>query len=324
MNGSRREGTKQTNQTIRLLVRAFDGECDAAIAKVRYNNVLVMEARIRKAWEALNGLVEVQRCRLTRDYRELKLEELALAFEYEEKVQEEKEEQRRIREPMREEEIALREFERARADAEKEEARYLQALEKARGDVERAEGARREALQARLAERERRLAEAHERKERAIARAQRTRSGHVYVLSNLGSFGEHVYKIGMTRRLDPLDRVRELGDASVPFPFDVHAVIYTEDAPALENRLHRAFRFRRVNRVNERKEFFHVTLDEIAEVVREDHGEVELTRLAEAAEFRRTVALISAGPSGDRTAPWVMDLLRRRAEAALPAGETAT
>jgi hypothetical protein len=113
----------------------------------------------------------------------------------------------------------------------------------------------------------------------------------VYVISNIGSFGENIYKIGMTRRLDPFERIRELGDASVPFQFDVHAVIYTEDAPTLENTLHRAFHFKRVNRVNERKEFFNVTVDEIAEVVRSHHGEVELTRMAEAEEYRKTKAL---------------------------------
>lgn len=119
-----------------------------------------------------------------------------------------------------------------------------------------------------------------------------TRSGHVYVISNIGSFGEHVYKIGMTRRLDPLDRVRELGDASVPFQFDVHAVIYSEDAPALEAALHRAFNSRRVNQVNERKEFFKVTIDEIAQVVHQHAGEIQITKDAEAKEYRQTLAMM--------------------------------
>jgi hypothetical protein len=118
-----------------------------------------------------------------------------------------------------------------------------------------------------------------------------TRSGHVYVISNLGSFGEEVYKIGMTRRLDPMDRVRELGDASVPFHFDVHAVIYSEDAPGLEAKLHRAFHDRRVNRVNDRKEFFRVGIGEIADAVRQHHGEIEIVREAEAIEYRKTVAM---------------------------------
>ena len=144
---------------------------------------------------------------------------------------------------------------------------------------------------------EQRLLEAQANKERATSRAQMTRSGHVYIISNIGSFGEDVYKIGMTRRLDPMDRVRELGDASVPFQFDVHAVIYSENAPTLENALHRAFHHRRVNRVNERKEFFRVTLDEIAEVVRQHHGEIEFTQMAEAKEYRQSLAILRApGP----------------------------
>jgi hypothetical protein len=295
VNGSRTEGRKQTNQTLKLILRAFNGECDAAIAKVRYNNVHVMEARIRKAHEAVNGMVEVQKCQIAPAYLKLKLEELRLAHEYQEKVQEEKEEQRRIREQMREEELALRELEKARLDAEREEKRYADALRKATEEAERAVGAKQQKLLGQIEELQRRLEEAHANKERAIARAQLTRSGHVYVISNVGSFGEDVYKIGMTRRLDPLERVRELGDASVPFQFDVHAVIYCEDAPALENALHRAFATRRVNRVNERKEFFRVGIEEITEAVRRHHGEIEIMRAAEAVEYRKTLAMGAGG-----------------------------
>lgn len=292
VGGSKAEGRKMTNQTLRLMLRAFNGECDAAVARVKYNNIGVMITRIRKSFEAVNKAVSVQQCRITDEYLALKISELQVTHEYQEKLQEEKEEQRRIREQMREEEIARRELEKAQADAEKEEKRYADALEKARTEVESAAGAKQDKLRAQIAELEQRLAEAHERKERAIARAQLTRSGHVYVISNVGSFGEHVYKIGMTRRLDPMDRIKELGDASVPFQFDVHAIIYADDAPGLENTLHRMFSHRRLNRVNERKEFFHVTIGEISDAVRANHGEIELTQLAEAEEFRKTLALL--------------------------------
>jgi hypothetical protein len=294
VNGSKVEGRKQINQMLKLMLRAFNGECDAAVAKVRYNNVQVMETRIRKAYEAINGMAEVQTCHIANGYLKLKLEELFLAHEYQEKLQEEKEEQRRIREQIREEEIALRELEKARLDAEKEEKRYAEALRKATEEAERAVGEKQQKLMWQVEELQRRLAEARTNKERAIAQAQLTRSGHVYVISNVGSFGEQVYKIGMTRRLDPLDRVKELGDASVPFPFDVHAIIYSEDAPALENKLHKLFHQRRVNLVNERKEFFRVTIDEIARAVRENHGEIEFTLAAEAAEYRKTVSMAQA------------------------------
>lgn len=292
VNGNRAEGRKQINQTLKLILRAFNGECDAAIAKVKYNNIHVMEARISKAWEAINGLVGVQQCEIAPAYLDLKLKELYLIHEYQEKLQEEKEEQRRIREQMREEEIALREIERAQQEAEREERRYEEALRKAQEDAERAVGAKQQKLLGQIEELQRRLEEAHTNKERAVARAQMTRSGHVYIISNVGSFGEHVYKIGMTRRLDPMDRVRELGDASVPFHFDVHAIIYSDDAPTLENRLHRLFGQRRVNRVNERKEFFRVSIDEIAEAVRNNHGEIEITKAAEAVEYRKTLAML--------------------------------
>lgn len=293
VNGSKTEGRKSTNQTLKLMLRAFNGECDAAIAKVRYNNIRVMEARINKAFEIINGLAEVQQCRIVQTFLDLKLQELYLTHEYEEKVQAEKEEQRRIREQMREEEIAQRELERAQIEAEREEARYEAALAKAREEVESAAGAKQARLHERIAELQQRLDEAHANKERAVARAQMTRSGHVYVISNVGSFGEHVYKIGMTRRLDPLDRVRELGDASVPFHFDVHAIIYSDDAPSLESELHRTFDRHRVNRVNERKEFFRVSIDDIAEAVRVRHGEFEMTLVAEAAEYRKTQAIVA-------------------------------
>ncbi|MCH8046007.1 MAG: GIY-YIG nuclease family protein [Planctomycetes bacterium] len=135
------------------------------------------------------------------------------------------------------------------------------------------------------------LKDALERKARAIARAQLTRSGHVYVLSNIGSFGEGVFKIGMTRRLDPQDRVKELGDASVPFQFDVHAMIYCEDAPKLENILHRHFDTRRVNLVNLRREYFHVTLEEIRQAVEKHFGVITFVTVPKAEEFRRTQSM---------------------------------
>ena len=294
VNGSVVEGRKQIKDTLKLILRAFNGECDAAAAKVRYNNVQTMEARIRKSWEALNDLVDVQKCRIVVEYLDLKLQELHLVYEYEERVQKEKEEQRLIRERMRDEEIAQREIEKARLEAEKDETQYQEALLRAREEAERTVGEKQEKLLAKVAELERRLAEAQTNKERAIARAQLTRSGHVYVISNIGSFGEEVFKIGMTRRLDPMERIRELGDASVPFEFDVHAVIFSEDAPALEATLHQAFEERRINLVNERKEFFCVSIHDIAQAVRTSHGEIQVTLAAEARDYRKTVAMRAA------------------------------
>ncbi|MBJ6761794.1 DUF4041 domain-containing protein [Myxococcaceae bacterium JPH2] len=291
VNGSKVEGKKQTDRTLKLMLRAFNGEADACVAKVTYKNVKAMEARIEKAAEAINGLVEIQQCVIAQRYVKLKVEELMLAYEYEEKVQQERDEQRRIREQMREEEAAHRELEKAKLEAEREARRDAEALERAKADYEQAKGSEQQKLLVRIAELERRVAEDMER-QRAISQAQLTRTGHVYVISNIGSFGEGIFKLGMTRRLVPQDRIDELGDASVPFEFDVHAIIRTSDAPALENALHKTFANQRVNRINERKEFFRVSLEEIAEAVRKHHGDFEMTRLAEAAEYRKSLALL--------------------------------
>ncbi len=284
--------------------RAFNGESDAAIAKARYDNVTKLEQRLTKAYDAINKLGEVQRVFISRRYLDLKLAELHLVHEHREKVHEEKEEQKRIRSQMQEEQRVADEIKRAKEQAEKEEAESAAALEKARAELAAAEETSRqhERLEAIVTRLETELKEALERKAKAIARAQLTKSGHVYVLSNVGSFGEGVYKIGLTRRLDPYQRVDELGDASVPFPFDVHAIIYSEDAPALEAKLHQSFAHRRVNAVNRRKEYFRVTLDEIRDVVEKHHGLVTFQLNAEAEEYRKTVAFLAANgeaASGD-------------------------
>jgi len=293
VDGSKKKGEVMTNRGIRLTLRAFNGECDALIAKVKWNNVNKIEERIRKAEQVLEKLNASNKIYIKEDYLNLKIEQLHLTYELEAKKQQEKEEQRQIREQMREEEIARREIEKAKLEAEKEEARYRKALEKAQKDVEKATGDKLNKLTDQIAQLQEQLRNAQTEKERAISRAQITKSGHVYVISNLGSFGEKVYKIGMTRRLDPMDRVKELGDASVPFRFDVHAIIYSDNAPELESKLHKAFDSKRVNMINNRKEFFKVSLDEIQSVVTDSlDGEIELTKVAEAKEYRETLALL--------------------------------
>ena len=290
VSGSKAKGRTMMNRQIRLMLRAFNGECDAAVMKARWNNMTQMETRMEKTFAAVNKLGETQQTMITGRYLELKIEELHLAHEYAERKYEEKEEQKEIRAQMREEERARREMVKAQDAAEKDEALAARALEKARNEVANAHGEAKSALAAQIAELEESLKEAHEKSQRALSQAQQTRRGHVYVVSNVGSFGEGVYKVGMTRRLEPLDRVKELGDASVPFPFDVHAMIHSTDAPALENALHKAMNGRRVNLVNRRKEFFRVSLSEISALVHENHGEIEFTMAAEARQYRESVA----------------------------------
>ncbi len=315
VEGSRTEGRRMVQRYLKLQLRAFNGECDAAIVKVRYNNVTVMEKRISRSFEALNKLGETQHCAIVPQYLDLKISELRLAHEYQEQREAEKEEQRRIREQMREEERVRREIEKAKSDAEKEEQRYAAALEKARQELQRAGDEKSTELQSEIERLQSQLDAAHETKERALSRAQLTKSGHVYVVSNIGSFGDNVYKIGLTRRLDPGDRFRELGDASVPFPFDVHAMIYSENVPDLEQTLHAAFDNRRVNLVNMRKEFFSVSLADIEQVA-QDRGSVEFTLAAEAEEYRKTLALreVQETATNEPEAPAVVADARTRLE----------
>lgn len=287
---SKSEGKKMTNRYKKLMLYAFNGECDSLISKIKWNNLNKTKERIEKAFVDINKLGEILTTSITNHYKDLKLEELYLTHEYEEKKYQEKEEQRRIREQMREEEKAQKELERAQREAEEEEMRFQKALDKARKELGNASQSELEELNNQILLLEKKLQEAHERKERALSMAQMTKVGHIYVITNIGAFGDEIVKIGMTRRLEPLDRVKELGDASVPFQFDIHAIIYSENAPQLESALHKKFHDRRVNKMNNRKEFFKVSLEEIEIFLKENIGaEIEFTKIAEAREYRETM-----------------------------------
>ena len=232
--------------------------------------------------------------RILDSYLEAGLTELRWAATAQELKLRDREEQRRIKEQIREEERAQREFERSIREAAKEEDALRRAMEKAQGQVEKATAPQREKYEAMLAEISGKLRQAEERSQRAKSMAEQTRMGHVYVISNIGSFGEDVFKIGLTRRLDPEDRVRELGDASVPFAFDVHAMIFSEDAPALEHALHKHFVTAQMNKVNARKEFFRVPLLTIRREIESLSITAKWTVAAEAREYRETLAIEKA------------------------------
>lgn len=289
VGGSRREGERMQKQYMKLLVRAFNGECDAAIARVSWNNVTKMEEQVRKSFEVINDLGSVMHVSITSPYLELKIDELRLEYELEEKKHQVAEEQRRIREQMRDEEKARREAEQAQAESEAEETLFERALEKARVDLAKSQGEEHRRLNDRIVELQTQLEGARTKGRRAKALAELTKAGYVYVISNVGSFGEGVFKIGMTRRFDPMDRVKDLSDASVPFPFDVHAMVYSDDAPTLEWELQRHFADRSVNLVNKRKEFFRVSIDELEALAKEKNLNIYFTRLAEAREYRETI-----------------------------------
>ncbi|MGH9429126.1 MAG: DUF4041 domain-containing protein [Terriglobia bacterium] len=298
VGGNKREGERMIKDYERIVLRAFNAESDAAISNVSWNNFEVMKTRIEKAFDVLNKLGTVMHVSLTPEYMAARNEELRLVFEAAEKKQQEREQQRRQREEQREEERVQREWMKKQEEAAKEEAKYQTALDTARRELETTHDAEREAMAARVQALEAELAAAHDRKERAIAQAQLTKVGHIYVISNIGAFGEGVLKIGLTRRLDPEERVKELGDASVPFPFDIHTLIYSENAPALETRLHNHFWDRRLNWANDRKEFFRVNLDEVRTAFRELGLEADLLNVPEAREYRETLVVVERNRSG--------------------------
>ena len=249
-----------------------------------------MPVRIKKSYEILNKTSETIQVAISHDYLNLKLDELALAYEYQQKKQEEKEEAAELRAQQREAVRAAKEMEEARKAAEKEKQHYTQALEKL--DAQIMASPENADLSAKRNEIMSRLDDITAKLEDIDYRQANQRAGYVYIISNIGAFGENVYKIGMTRRLDPMERVYELGDASVPFFFDVHAMIFSEDAPTLENALHHAFDDRRVNRVNLRREYFNVTLDEIKEVVRKNHDKtVEFVDYPDAQQYRESLQM---------------------------------
>jgi hypothetical protein len=265
VNGNATKGKKMVSDMQKLLLRAFNSECDDVIEHVKYNNIESCEKRISASRDAISKLGSIMEVNITPPYYRLKIEELYLAFEYQRKKQEEKEAQKEARAMMREEAKLFREIEAEKKKLEKEQKHYQNALTKINEQLKNALASERASIEEKKAEIEEKLKKIDEDFKSVDYREANQRAGYVYVISNIGAFGENVYKIGMTRRLDPMERIDELGDASVPFNFDVHAMIFTEDAPGLEAALHNAFADRKVNFVNQRREFFNVSLNEINE-----------------------------------------------------------
>ena len=314
------EEADRRDRANRFIVDAFNGRVDAILTRIKHNNFGTLEQEIRDAFHLvnLNGLA-FRDARILPAYLDARLAELKWAVTVQELKREEIEKERAILEQRREDEKVQRETDRKIQEAQKEEAISRQAFEAARRQMEEAmleqktimeqasESRRAELtkefqtrignLTVQLQDTEEKLREAAENSQRAISNAQLTRKGHVYVISNMGSFGENVFKIGMTRRDKPEDRIYELSGAGVPFGFDVHAMIFSEDAPTLENMLHDAFDEMRINKVNLRKEFFRLPLDIIRSFVEEKGLTATFTMAAEASEYRDTLALQRMTPA---------------------------
>ncbi len=282
---------------IRFVIDAFNGRVDAILSRSRHDNYGTLAQEVRDAFAIVNhNGAAFRNARVLSSYLDARLAELKWAVVVHELRLKEREEQRRIKEQMREEEKARREFERAIEAAEREEKIIQRALEQARAEAAVASAEQRATLDATIEELNLKLAEAEAKNRRALSMAQQTRKGTVYVVSNVGSFGDEVFKIGMTRRLEPADRIKELSDASVPFEFDVHAMIACDDAPKLEAELHAEFEDLRINKVNYRKEFFRLPVDRLRVAVANRAVDVSFTMVAEAREYRESVALSKMSP----------------------------
>lgn len=293
VNGSQTQGRKLVTDMIKLVIRSFNNEADYCVDNVKFDNVELGEKRILKSFEACNRLGKIMDVEISRKYLGHKIDELHLAYEFQIKKREEKEEAKRAREELREQQKLEQEIRAAREKIAKERKHFATAMRDLQARLEKADSEEERApLLAKLAEVEAGR-DALESEEKLIDyREQNAKAGYVYVISNVGAFGDGVYKIGMTRRLEPMDRVDELGDASVPFWFDVHAMVFSENAPALEAKLHERFASGRMNKVNGRKEFFRADIAEIESVIRENYDiAVEVTHEAPAEQYRESLRM---------------------------------
>lgn len=293
VQGSEAKGKKMIAENIKQTIRNFNIECDLCISKVKFSNYDSSKERIFRAFELQNQLNETSDIHITDEYYRLKTKELELAYEYQKKKKEEKEELRRKREELREAEKVAREIEEKRKELEKEREHYANYLKKIDEQltVEKS-SERKEYLLAKKKELDNNIDDVKIALEDLDYREANQKAGYVYIISNIGAFGEDIYKIGMTRRLEPEERIAELSGASVPFKFDVHALIFSDDAPKLEATLHNHFASKKVNLVNGRKEFFNVTLDEIKQVVRENHDKtVDFINIPDAEQYRESIMI---------------------------------
>lgn len=287
------KGTKRLyTNNIRQIMRCFNTECDNILLNITVKNIDTLRSKMQKSFETLNKIFDVDNVKLSPKLLDIKLQELNLAYTAELKKEAEKEEQKAIKAQMIEEEKVRREIEREKAKIDKEEHQFRNEISKLMKYLQNASDIEKQLYIDKINELEDKLKLLEKDKADVLQREQNTRAGYVYIISNIGSFGENIYKIGMTRRLEPMDRVKELGDASVPFEFDVHAMIFSEDAPKLENTLHETFKSNQVNKVNPRKEFYDVSLEDIEKVVKENYNAtVEFTKIAKADQYRESLRI---------------------------------
>jgi hypothetical protein len=280
---------------INFATDAFNGKVDSILSRVRQDNAGTLEQEIRDAFTLVNFNGKAFRnARIADDYLASRLDELKWGALVQQQKMDEREEQRRIKEEIREEAKARKEYERAMRESAQQEEMLRKAMEKAKELAEKATADQKGVYEEQIQNLTLRLKQAEERKANAISMAQLTTKGHVYIISNIGSFGEDVFKIGLTRRFDPNERVRELSDAGVPFHFDVHALISHDEAPTVEAALHKELMLMNLNKLNPRKEFFKVSLKEIRSAVEKLGLNVNWTMTAAAYEYRQSLVIDKA------------------------------
>ena len=311
VNGSVKEGQKLGRDMAKLMLRAYNAEADNAVRVVKPHTRETVKKRLTTTRDTIGRLGVLMRISISADYHRLRLREIELTTDYLVKVETERELARAERDRLREETKVMKEIERERVRLAKERTHYATVVAKleASGDLAALEQAREQ------------LASVEEAMDGVEHRAANVRLGYVYVISNVGAFGPDIVKIGMTRRLEPMDRVRELGDASVPFRFDTHALFFSEDAVALETALHQRLNHKRVNLVNLRREFFYARPEEVKDLLLAMGNDqvLEYNEVADAVEWRasdpgrrgnddtalsyaepnREVALLAAAPQAD-------------------------
>ena len=290
LDGSLTKGKQRLKKDINNTLKTFNSDCDTIISKVKYNNLETIEGRIKKSFSTLNKLNKDLEIKIKDDYLNLKLKELHLTYGEKLKIQEENEAKKIEKEILREEKRLMKELEEKRLSIIKERTHYTNELNNLSHLLEK-DPSNNDVLE-KIKEFEMKIQEIENNLKDIDYRENNKRAGYVYIISNIGSFGENVFKIGMTRRLDPLDRVKELGDASVPFQFDIHALIFSEDAPSLENAIHKSLEDKKVNMKNSRKEFFNVTIEEIEKIVRENFSKtVEFVYKPEAEQYNQSLLI---------------------------------
>lgn len=300
LDNSKSKGRAMQKQLIKAAIRGFNGEADAHLVKVTVTNVDKKVQALRKAYDQLNKMYERNKIRITLEYLDSKIEELRLAAEYELKKQEEKDLLREQRDQEKEDRKLQAEIKARRKQLDKDRKHFKNMVQNVEELIKSAQNEELDKLKKQLSEYQDKLSELDDIEEDIDYREGHAAAGYVYIISNIGAFGEDVYKIGVTRRLDPMERIRELGSASVPFRFDVHALIFSEEAFALETELHNKFEKYKVNKLNNRKEYFKVPFDKIKEVL-EQHKElaIELTEQAEAFEYRQSLKLTNGTKDND-------------------------